>query len=261
MIDIHCHILPGLDDGPATIDESLQMCRVAASDGIKQLVATPHIRRPTYDSTKADIIAATEALRTRISAEGLSLELCSAAVVRLEWNLFEQVMAGEIPMLGEAVQYLLLESPLELMPPGYAEFFHKLLLKGIVPIIAHPERVYELQGNLKPLHQLVNLGALVQVAAMSLTGEFGVKAEQTAKSMLKHRLVHLLATEAHSPVNRPPLFSPALDVASKIVGEEAAMNMVTETPARILRGEYVEPEEPLAPGKRWSFRWFGFSKE
>lgn len=261
MIDIHCHILPGLDDGPDTFEESLQMCRKAVSDGIEQIVAAPHIKRNTYNNTKDDIITQTDALNSLLRSEGLELNIIPAAAVRFEWDLFERIMAGEVPMFGAEVQYLLLEPPLELMPPHFDKFIHELLLKGIVPIITHPERIYEVQENIQRLYKLVNLGALVQVATMSITGEFGVRVEGTVKLMLKNHLAHLIGTEAHSTLNRPPILSPALKVASKIIGNEEAMAMVTETPERILRGEYVEPIEPLTPKKRWSFRWFGFARK
>ena len=284
MIDIHCHILPGLDDGPNTFEGSLQMCRIAVSEGIEQIVAAPHIKRNSYRLPKSlrlrksDIIAQTDALNSLLRTEGLQLNLIPAAAVRFEWDLFERIMADEVPLLGASptpprpspwtgrekggeVRYLLLELPLDVIPPHLGQFIHELLLKGIVPIITHPERIYEVQENPQSLYRLVRLGALVQVAAMSLTGEFGVKAERTVKSMLKNRLVAMIGTEAHSTRERPPLLSPALKVASRLIGSEEAMAMVTETPGRILRGEYVEPAEPLAPKRRWSFSWFGFSRK
>ncbi len=285
MIDIHCHILPGLDDGPNTFEDSLQMCRIAVSEGIEQIVAAPHIKRNSYRLPKSqrllksDIITQTDALNSLLRTEGLQLNLIPAAAVHFEWDLFERIIAGEVPLLGASpprprggpndstlgppaggeVRYLLLELPLDVIPPHLGQFIHELLLKGIVPIITHPERIYEVQENLQSLYRLVRLGALVQVAAMSLTGEFGVKAERTVKSMLKSRLAAMIGTEAHSTRERPPLLSPALKVASKLIGSEEAMAMVTETPGRILRGEYMEPAEPLAPKRRWSFPWLGFS--
>ena len=248
MIDIHCHILPGLDDGPETFEESIKMCQIAMSDGIEKIVAAPHVRRNTYNNISDNITTQTDALNALLPMEGILLKVIPAADVRFEWDLLEQVMSGRMLMLGSNVQYLLLELPSELIPPNFTQVAHKLLLKGIVPIIPHPERNYDVQNNLRRLYDLVNLGVLVQVATMSLTGEFGVKVERTAKLILKHRLAHLIATEAHS-------------IAQKIIGNNEAEAMVTKNPQRILKGELVEPVEPIMPKRKWFFRWLGFAEK
>jgi len=254
MIDINCHILPNLDDGPVTLKESIAMCRIAQQDGIEKIVATPHIRGSATDPNTSDIIAQTDALKAVIHQEGLSLEIIPATSIRLEPSLLERVVSRDLLMIGGSVDYCLFELPSDLVPASAERWLYKLMLKGIIPIIAHPERNLEIQRDLAKLYKFVEMGVLTQVSSLSLTGGFGKTVEQTAKEMLECRLAHLIATAAHSTNRRPPILSDALEVAAALIGKERAEAMVTTLPTQILAGELVEPETPLpVKVKRRSF--------
>jgi protein-tyrosine phosphatase len=213
MIDLHSHILPGLDDGAPNMDDALKMCRVAQADGIHTLVATPHYRIGVYQNDQAKILAALRSLQD--------------------------------PRLLLGGRYALLELPAQSIPPYTRDFFFKMRLKGYTPIITHPERNSMIQSNPEILQELLHGGALSQITAMSLTGEFGERARESASRLAKSGLAQSIATDAHSPHRRPPILSKARKILEEIMGPGQALNMVEKTPGKILRGEPMEDTQIL----------------
>ena len=258
MIDIHCHILPGIDDGPQTLEEAVAMARIAAQDGVSQIVAAPHVRQGVYKPTVEQILTKTAELADALEEADVSVELIPAMDVHIELDLLDRLVDGDLLTLGGDMRYVLLELPNIRVPSQIESLFQQCLMKRFVPILTHPERVLEIQNHLERLEHWVNMGVLVQVTAMSLTGGFGKKVQRAARTMVECRLCHLIASEGHSSDRHPPVLSSAVEVAAGILGEEAALEMVTETPAKILAGEFVEPPEPIAPEpKRW---WRSFHR-
>lgn len=252
MIDIHCHILPGIDDGPKTLEEAVSMARIAARDGISQIVAAPHLRQGVYEPTVEQVLTKTAELANALEEADVSVELIPAMDVHIELDLLDRLVSGDLLTLGGDTRYVLLELPNIRVPSQIESLFEQCLLKRFVPILTHPERVLEIQNHLERLEHWVNMGVLVQITAMSLTGGFGKKAQRTARRMVECRLCHLIASEAHSSDRHPPVLSDVVEVAADILSEEAALEMVTQLPARIIAGEFVNPPEPIAPEhKRW----------
>lgn len=237
MIDLHCHILPGLDDGPRTRDEALAMARMAAADGIDTLVASSHITPGVYDNTPEGIVAAAEAFGARLRREGIPLRIIPGADVRMTPELLDG--DGRRLCINRDTPYFLFEFPHDLVPPGSEGLVEALLGKGLVPVITHPERNMEFQRRPEKLEPFVRLGCLVQITAMSLTGGFGPRAQSVAERFLREGRAHLIASDAHDTVKRPPVLSRALERAEALVGVEAARAMVFETPEKIVRGEEV----------------------
>jgi protein-tyrosine phosphatase len=244
MIDIHCHILPGLDDGARTMDEALAMARMAAADGIDTLVASSHITPGVYDNSPEQIVAAAEAFGERLSREGIPLRIIPGADVRMTPDLLK----GDARCLriNRDTPYFLFEFPHDLVPPGSERLVEALLGKGWIPVITHPERNRDLQRRPEKLEPFVKLGCLVQITAMSLTGEFGPRAQAVSERYMKEGLVHLIATDAHDTEKRPPILSRALRRAEALVGADAARAMVFETPAAIVEGRGVLRPSPGA---------------
>lgn len=238
MIDIHNHILPGLDDGAADWDEALRLCEIASLDGIKGLVATPHIRDGLYPNSRVEIMDKLQELRIRL-AERIDIRIYSGAEVHISMDLPEKIKRGEIPCINEE-GYLLLELPERLLPPRIDDLIFDLKLAGITPIIAHPERCGWAGSDFDSLKRFIEHGALVQVTAMSLTGGFGRGVRRITEKLLKLGLVDVIASDSHSPVHRPPHLSTALKAATKIVGDERAEKLVKENPQRIVAGEKIE---------------------
>ena len=223
------------------------MASIAAADGITEIVATPHITPGLYDNTTASISALVSELANRLATAGIPIHLHVGADVRVGPNLVGEVESGGVPVLGKRVRYLVAELPSQMMLPNIRELVYALQLRQIIPIITHPERHASMQQDPGLLRQLVEAGALAQVTAGSLVGEFGPVARRAANKMLGRNLIHLIATDAHGTQKRRPVLTPGLAAAAAIVGEEAARAMVLDVPRAILAGVPVVISEPVEP--------------
>jgi protein-tyrosine phosphatase len=241
MVDLHSHVLPGFDDGAKDLGEALEMCRMAESDGIKILAATPHFRPAVYESTQDDVLAAVAHLQQELEGEGISLKLVPGADIHISPEAFP--FLGQNPRLLFGGRYALIEFSADFIPPSIEDFLFRMRLRGITPIVSHPERNREVQNDTKALERMVNSGVLIQVTAMSLTGGFGDQARATAFRLVKSGLAHIIASDAHSPRHRVPVLSKARKTLETLVGLERARMMVEETPQKILQGEPIEPPE------------------
>jgi protein-tyrosine phosphatase len=232
MIDIHAHILPGLDHGARDWEESLDMCRQAVDDGISVMAATPHVSE-AYPNTEESILAVADELRRRLADAAIPLEI----VVGGDYHIRLDLASENVLTLNGNGRYFLLEFPYEVVPPNADAFVEILVQKrGLVPVITHPERIYSLHGREVKLEKMVEKGALVQITGGSLTGAFGPPCRQSAERMLRSGLVHVIASDAHWSDERPPLLSASRTAAARIVGEEAARKLVQDNPRAIIEG-------------------------
>ncbi len=251
MIDLHCHILPGLDDGAASLEESLAMAGLAVADGIKGIVATPHTLNGVSTNAVLDILFAVSALERALAAGGISLRIFPGSEAHLVTRMALKIKNGEICTLNNNGKYVLIELPSQSVPAGVKQEVFELKLGGITPIIAHPERNAAIQNNPDILRELIHMGALAQVTAMSLLGDFGPGAGECAKRLLENRLVQLIASDAHSPRTRPPLLSQAVEEAARILGNpREAEAMVFGRPAAILTGHPLDCPNPTMPRQK-----------
>ncbi|MBI5586564.1 MAG: capsular biosynthesis protein [Deltaproteobacteria bacterium] len=235
MIDLHCHLLPGVDDGAKDLEESLAMARLAVNDGIRAIVATPHVRNGLYHHTREELEERFIRLKEYLQVQGLPLTLYLGADIHLSPGLIQHLERQELPSINNR-RYLLLELPSFALPSALQEILFKLRAKGFIPVVTHPERNGAIQKNPEQAVELSRFGALFQVTAMSLTGEFGGKVRDCAAALLEKGLVQVLATDAHSPRNRPPFLAAGVRAAEKLIGKEAALRLVTDHPERILAG-------------------------
>jgi len=258
MIDLHCHILPGIDDGAESLSESIEMCRIAVSDGISKLVCTPHHVVGKYNNNREKIIRCVEKLQACIDSEHIPLTLCPGCEIRLDLNLVENIKAGELLTMNNSGRYITLELPNEALPKNMEEIISSLVFAGIIPIIAHPEKNHAIQNDPEIIYQLVQLGALAQLTASSLTGRLGSRIEKFSVFLLEHNLIHMLVTDAHSSRRRRPVLSEGLKRLKEIVGEKAAMEMVEAIPEKILNGEDIDMEFPIPLEKKsiWKINSF-----
>ena len=231
MIDLHAHILPGLDHGPRDWDEAIEMCRIAVADGITTLAATPHVSE-VFPNSSERIETAVAELRRRIAAAGVNLAVVSGGDYHIRPNLAPQ----NVITLGGNGRFFLLEFPYQVLPPRADAFIKVLIGRGLVPIVTHPERTATLQRDWRRLEPLLKEGALVQITASSLLGEFGPQATAAAQRFLKKGWVHLIASDAHWAHERAPRLSPGLAAAAKILGGKAARALVVENPQAVLEG-------------------------
>jgi protein-tyrosine phosphatase len=274
MIDLHAHILPQLDDGAESLEESIEMCRISYEDGVRTIVATPHILPGVYKNNRATILAKTRELNEAIAQCGMRNAECGiqtpyvhpensssnhselrtpssefrilpGADVHFSPNLLQLCENGDIVTVNDEGRYLMVEFDFMNLPYQGEEVLFQLIARGIVPVITHPERNLEIARAPKRYYQMIKMGCLGQVTAMSLTGEFGSEVKRAAEQLLAHRLIHFIASDTHSVHERPPLLSPAVREAEKIVGREEAQKMVTEYPRALLEGRRPDVPEPL----------------
>ena len=231
MIDLHTHILPGLDHGPGDWDEALEMCRIAVADGITTLAATPHVSE-VFPNSAQRIEAAVAELRLRLGDAGIPLTVHVGG----DYHVRPDLSPRNVLTLGGNGRYFLLEFPYQVIPPRADAFITTLIDRGLSPIVTHPERTASLQRDWHRLEPLVKAGALVQVTGGSLLGEFGPAANAAAKHFLKKGWVHLLASDAHWVHERSPRLAEARAAAARVVGESAAQALVDQNPRAILEG-------------------------
>jgi protein-tyrosine phosphatase len=272
MIDLHCHILYGLDDGPATIEESVQMCRMGYADGVRTVVATPHTLNESYQNDRLTILSKVQELKealkqcglrnSEFGVENLRSEISFHSALRTPHSEFEvlpgsdvhfcnellsRLDQGWVTTVGDGKRFLIIELPPHTMPPRGEDLLFQLMARGIVPIISHPERHLWIMQRPERYYEMVRMGCLGQVTAMSLTGGFGPKIRRFAQKLLKKRLFHIIASDAHGINGRRPSLTLAIKEAERIIGKEVAQKMVNEYPRAILEGKMPNVEEPLSP--------------
>jgi len=248
MIDVHCHLLPGIDDGAKTMEHSLNMARASVSNGIRHAVMTPHIQPGRYDNTRTLIKASFERFRLALGEAQIPLEISMAAEVRVSPEILTLLDEGELPFHGELDGYriLLLEFPHTHIPPGADKLIDYLLVKKIRPLIAHPERNGDVIRKLSKIDPFIEQGCMLQITASSLVGIFGDAPRKRAQELLQRDVFTVLATDAHNLEGRRPLLREGVAAAAQIIGVEAAHDLVETYPLQILglysHFQLVEPQ-------------------
>ena len=270
MIDIHAHILPKLDDGAKNLEESIQMCRLSYQDGIRTIVATPHILTGIYGNNRSSILAGLQELKASLLQFGIqnsefgmknwqsakdldsafgtphaSLRILPGADVHFSSDILQRYKREEIVTVNDQGRYLMVEFPFQGIPYQTEEVLFQLLAKGIIPIISHPERNMEIGQRPNRYYEMIRMGCLGQVTSMSLTGGFGLEVKRTAERLLSKRLLHIIASDAHSTNRRPPILSAGVRAAEKIAGKELAKRMVEEYPKAVIEGKKIDVPEPI----------------
>ena len=242
MIDIHCHILPGIDDGAKDMAESLALIRLAIEDGVKRMVVTPHLHFGRFDNTLAVIKSSFAALQHAVKDEQLAIELAYAAEVRLDSDIIPFVQRNELPLYGtfQGQQYMLLEFPHSHIPAG-SEMLVKFLKKNnITPVIAHPERNRDLLKAPHKIKAFVRLGCWFQVTGSSLTGDFGEDCQQLALNYIEQGFIHIVASDAHNVKRRPPQLTNARLKVVEHFGEDVAHTLFNENPFNITESLFAQ---------------------
>ncbi|QHE88552.1 tyrosine-protein phosphatase [Hydrogenophaga sp. BPS33] len=257
MIDLHCHILPGIDDGSKSLEQSLEMARIAVDDGIHTLACTPHIYPGMYMNDGPGIERARDALQAQLDEHGIALKLVVGADVHLVPGLVEGLRSGRVPTLNRS-RYFLLEPSHTTPPPRLEASVLQLISAGYTPIVTHPERLSWVESHYPVFQRLIAQGAWMQVTAGALTGVFGSRARYWGERFIGEGHTHLLATDAHSTGRRLPRLTPALAVVRRLVGEAEAQRLVVERPQAVLNNlapqdHAIAPRQVggLASVKRW----------
>lgn len=244
MIDLHCHLLPGIDDGAPDVETALEMARIAVADGVTTTACTPHIYPGLYDNAGPDIRRRVTDLQQILDDAGIPLRLVAGCDAHLTPTMVAELRSGHILTLADS-RYFLFEPPHHVAPPRLEESVQATIEAGYLPIITHPERLSWIESHYEIMKRLVAGGAWMQITAGAVTGRFGHRPQYWAERMLDEGLVHVLATDAHNLRNRKPLLADAVQAVAVRLGDAAAMDMVLTRPRMVL--ENAQPSSAPAP--------------
>jgi protein-tyrosine phosphatase len=247
MIDIHHHLLPGLDDGARTLDVSLAMVEMAIADGITHIVCTPHSSHHYHFDPERNATLLAELQDAVSSKFGEVITLGLGCDFHLMYDNIEDAQRYPTRYTINGHNHLLVEFPDSAISPNTAQTFYQLSLSGMVPIITHPERNPILARQPERMEEWLKAGALIQVTANSLTGRFGRMAERSACWLLDHQWVHFLATDAHDVESRPPRLRPAFDLVAEQYGSATAERLCIANPRAAFFGEPLDVQPEPAP--------------
>ncbi|MFV1965098.1 MAG: tyrosine-protein phosphatase [Pirellulaceae bacterium] len=254
--DIHCHLLPGIDDGAGDWQTALAMARMAVAEGVHTVIATPHqLGRHTRNHGKA-IRSLVAQMQRELDRQGILLRVLAGADVRIEAGLLDQIQRGDVLSLGDIRRHVLLELPHDLYLP-LEPLLDDLHAAGMVGILSHPERNRGILQQPNIVRQLVDRGCLMQVTAGSLTGAFGRTVQRFSEKLIDKGLVHVVASDAHDLDRRSPRLTDAFRAVALRTGQATAVDLFCRNPAAVAAGEGVSAEARRAAVRRWPFAsWF-----
>ena len=238
MIDIHCHLLPGIDDGPQTIEEALLLAQALVADGVEHVVCTPHVFPGRFPNLNASIQDDFDKFVPQLRSAGIDLSLSWAGEVRLTPEILALNQKGLVPLLGESASgktVMLLEMPDGQVPVGTEQFIERLQRLNIKAVIAHPERNRGVMDNVERIRDLVSMGCYMQLTAGSLTGHFGERAQRTAQAMMDAGWVHAVASDAHNVGARRPRMTEARDWLHRHYGAAVARQLTFFGPSLLCK--------------------------
>lgn len=251
MIDLHCHILPALDDGAQTEEDLVNMANAAIADGISTIVATPHHQNGSFNNTRNTLRQRTNEANNLLDSLSINLTILPGQECRIYGELVEDSRSGDIQTLADS-RYLFVEFPSNSVPRFSKKIFYDLQLEGIIPVIVHPERNTVLMKQPEMLYEFVKNGCLTQVTAASVAGKFGKGISQFSSQIIEANLAHFVATDAHNITNRSFHLNEAYDAIEEEFGEEK-VSFFIENAECVLANEYVAIEQPKHVQKRKKF--------
>ncbi|PYP84953.1 MAG: hypothetical protein DMF61_18005 [Blastocatellia bacterium AA13] len=257
MIDIHSHILPETDDGAHDLDEAVEMGMLSAGDGVTVMVATPHAHDSVHEThTLSSLRTKIDLLNSRLNGRP-RIEL--GCELRFTHDVIKHVCLDKSAPTLAGGPYALIEFPHLIAPVGSERVLFELMSNQITPVIAHPERNRVLIAEPERFFGMVEMGVLGQVDSGSILGQFGKMVQKTARLMIEHGLIHIIASDCHNTRNRLPGLSNAVAATSKLVGDEVAQALVDANPRAVVEGKPIPYRfDPVLPSKKK--RWFLFGR-
>lgn len=254
MIDIHNHLLVGMDDGPQSLEETIALLTQAKEQGITGIVVTPHHLHPRYNNIFSDVENAIKDLTSNQQIKDFNIQLYPGQEIRITDKVLEDIDQHQIQGINHS-KYLLIELPSNSMPHYTKNLLYEIQTKGFIPVIAHPERNKAIAQDINLLYELINNGALSQITASSLTGEIGKNLQKLSIQLIEHNLVHFVASDAHHSENRPfglkPLFT-----TTKLNNMESTIRKLLNNNEAMIQNKDVVKERPIELKKSKIFGLF-----
>lgn len=234
FIDIHAHILPGVDDGPSTLEESIEMAHMAAKDNISTMVATPHSLNGVFHNTREDIIKKCKDLNRVLENEQVQVKILPGSEVRMSPEVMEGFEKADIMTINDNNMFFYIELPDQFLVDAVMSFLKMMKDKQIIPIISHPERNNGIQGNLDALKLFISAGAMTQATGSSLLGKFGKKSLKCVRKMAEESMIHLVGSDCHSPRERKPELSGAYKRLISWLDKKEVDRIFFENPLKVI---------------------------
>jgi protein-tyrosine phosphatase len=248
MIDVHCHLLPGIDDGAGDISVALKMARAAYDNGIRFSIMTPHIHPGRYENTAQTISRSLARFQIALQKARIPLKVGMAAEVRLSPEILPMLESNQIPFLGqhEGYRIMLLEFPHSHIPPGADRLVETLLARNVRPIIAHPERNKDVIRKYSKIRPFIEMGCFLQLTASSVAGRFGKMSHKRSLQLLGSDAFMMLATDAHNLKGRYPELREGYEAAAKYVGPDEARKLVLDNPMAVVRSQFSQGDDKVS---------------
>ncbi|MQW22627.1 MULTISPECIES: tyrosine-protein phosphatase [unclassified Lactococcus] len=242
MIDLHCHILPAIDDGAKTDEDTLKMLQTAVAEGIKVITASPH-HNPEYHNESEGILKKVKEVDAIIQKHQLPIQVLPGQEVRIYGELLEDYEAGKLLTSAGTTNYMLIEFPSNHVPRYASKLFYNMKLQGLQPILVHPERNTGIIENPNLLYDFVEQGVLSQITASSVTGHFGKKIQKLTFQIIEHKLTHFVASDAHNITSRTFKMKEAFELITNEFGEEVSKRFDINAHS-VLLNESIYPNSP-----------------
>lgn len=255
IIDLHSHLIPNVDDGAQTIEQSFELARQAVSEGVEHMVLTPHHRNGVYLNRKNDVIRYSKDLQEQYDRAKINLKVYPSQEIRLTEYFLDDLYNDDLLSLDGAGKYYLIEFPSERVPSITNEVFQELISAGITPVIAHPERNHELSNNMNRLYEFIDMGCLSQITTSSYSGYYGEKLKENSRQIIENNLAHVLASDVHHLKHRPMNMKVAFNRIIEEFGVETA-DYFKENARNIFNGDQVRVKNPVKV-KKARRKWFG----
>jgi len=253
MVDLHCHLLPLVDDGPASVEQALRLAEQAASEGITRIIATPHLFHPQFETTDVDVSLTVAELNVLLNQRNIPITVYPGHEVRITGELIEEVNTGvSLPLANS--RYILVEFPSAGIPSYARQVFAELISDGYVPVIAHPEKNKAIIQNPTLLFDLISNGAISQVTCASLIGKYGKDVQRFAVALLENGLAHLVASDAHHMEKRPFYWSECRKFLVQEL-EGWLYDEIYENNEAVLLNQLVAINPPNLVQKNWKNQW------
>ena len=252
MIDIHCHIVPNIDDGAKNLEDALEMAHIAYAEGIRKIVNTSHYH-PSFEYTKGkELFKRIKEFNETLKSNNIDIEVFVGNELYYSEDIIDIIEKKEFYTLNNS-KYLLIEFPPIRFPKNLVDIIYEIKIRGYIPILAHVERYKEVQENINLIYECINEGALIQVNSSSIMGKNRKEAEKTSKILLDNNMVHFIATDAHSSEKRRPIIDETYNYVADKYGEELAEILFVENPSKVIKDEDINIKSPIRYKKHKGF--------